>query len=589
MRIGKQKSASAGEDEQTMDKNNGNGNMMLSPLLPAEISNMIEKLGIFAHLDMSYSEFKDIVQYQKVFKVMLNNSPFGVIAITKDSLAKVKIWLSEKESQESWNEAIGLAATQAFKEPSVYKIDWLISKHNKDLIECAINCGFNSAGDRLNEGPNRETVLLFSMPRNGNHPIPEQRDNAQSEKIKSDNENLKKAKEDLQNRLRSAEESNKSLQTSLQQEKTDHVHTKSELLLLKEKFAKSGDPSKIQKENDELKATIKRLEEKATEQNMLLDGKSQQIIKQIEMLKEKDVIITEMQKKEIIQPAPLDTSKQNSDDNADKDLVIKMEPKNIALKASERILFHLMFNNSELTKKQLRKILQLAQSVIQNNIVALVDDGIVTDEKIDHKKDHAVKLKRPPEEVLNMFPNLAKAIEIAKTQETTTLATQASTTEIKTEPESAIIKDETPQSAGTQANSTDKEAPGKTISVKDDQETIINKPETAITETKSSQSKTETNPITTSEVARNFLKKVTHEPQQITDYDRMMELLTEYRDGDIEEKGINGNQICLDACNKKGLKLSVAKSILHNISKQNKLKYIAKADNVFNSVVILKQ
>ncbi len=72
--------------------------------------------------------------------------------------------------------------------------------------------------------------------------------------------------------------------------------------------------------------------------------------------------------------------------------------------------------------------------------------------------------------------------------------------------------------------------------------------------------------------------------QPLTDYDRIVSLLTKYG-----EDGISAIALCKEAEKDLSIHFSIAKTILFNLDRQKRLKYIARANNLMNSKIALKQ
>lgn len=211
--------------------------IVLMPLLPSETSNALEKLGTFAHIDMALSEFRDIVLNQKVFKLMLNNNLFGIISVTKEPLAKIRIWLSEKESLKMWTEAIKITVSHTFKAPEVFKIKWQIVESNKEMIIAAKGCGFEKEGEHKHEGPNRQTMISFGLSRNGDSPKNSLSSKAETEiealkkRLEAKNADLKITNETIADLLKKIA----SLEKDIREENAKRIQAENDLLLLKEK------------------------------------------------------------------------------------------------------------------------------------------------------------------------------------------------------------------------------------------------------------------------------------------------------------------------------------------------------------------
>ncbi len=217
-------------------------NIVLTPLLIAEIPYITKELQHLAHIGMTESEFRKIILEKKVFKATVDYTLFGVIAITAKPLAEITIWLSEKETKETWAEAIDKTVSRAFLAPEVYKIKWLIAESGKEMIAIAQECGFKEEGKFQDEGPNRESLISFGLSRNGNRPNPFFKQISSAEETSFIKDELEEKILFLEAKLKETEELNESLQKSLLEIDEKRRVTENELLLLKEKVKKPCDP-----------------------------------------------------------------------------------------------------------------------------------------------------------------------------------------------------------------------------------------------------------------------------------------------------------------------------------------------------------
>ncbi len=261
------------------------GIVSIRALLPTEISNIIEKLEVFAHMNISYSEFRDMVLNQKVFKIMFDSDPFGVVAISKEPLPKIKVWLSDKESKEDWIKAIEKAANQAFIPREVNTLTWLIAKSQKEMISCASSCGFENIGDRHNEGPNGETMIAFELSKtsgNGNSAKLSLKPNLLTQEEKDIKDGLERRILSLKKEVSEAEKSIESLQKSLLETDEKRRMAENDLLLLKESIEKSSasetpaTEDALQQEIAELKAANKQIAKDRDKFRKWLEDKRQQ-------------------------------------------------------------------------------------------------------------------------------------------------------------------------------------------------------------------------------------------------------------------------------------------------------------------------
>ncbi|MBU3924864.1 hypothetical protein KJ854_02930, partial [Patescibacteria group bacterium] len=213
-------------------------NIVLTPLLIAEIPYITKELQHLARIGMTESEFRKIILEKKVFKATVDYTPFGVIAITAKPLAEITIWLSEKETKETWTEAIDKTVSRAFLAPEVYKIKWLIAASGKEMIAIAQECGFKEEGKFQDEGPNREPLISFGLSRNGNQPNPFFEQSSSAKETNLIKGELEEKILFLETKLKKTEELNESLQKSLLEIDEKRRVTENNLLLLKESAEK---------------------------------------------------------------------------------------------------------------------------------------------------------------------------------------------------------------------------------------------------------------------------------------------------------------------------------------------------------------
>lgn len=141
--------------------------VVLTPLSSAEAPSIIRDLWQLAHMNTTEGELKRIIIERKVFKATIDQIPFGVITLTPKPLTEMTVWLSEKETRETWAEAIKKAILQAFSAPEVYRVKLSIPASCKDMLIVAEGCGFENQVELLEEGPNREPLIAFGLSRDG--------------------------------------------------------------------------------------------------------------------------------------------------------------------------------------------------------------------------------------------------------------------------------------------------------------------------------------------------------------------------------------------------------------------------------------
>lgn len=174
----------------------------------------------------------------------------------------------------------------------------------------------------------------------------------------------------------------------------------------------------LKKELEAKNTDLKITDETITALNKKIAGLEKDIREENERLikaRDQKAAITAVQNPEI-QEVDLDEIKppDTQSSSSEKNPAPETKPEKNILNSKERILQELINVSDGLTKRELKEKTDMTQSAIQQNVRTLAEDGMVTDEKIENRKDHKVKLKLPVEKILEMFPNLAKAIETSK-------------------------------------------------------------------------------------------------------------------------------------------------------------------------------
>ncbi|MBU4338234.1 hypothetical protein KKB43_05140 [Patescibacteria group bacterium] len=216
--------------------------IVITPLLSAEVSGIIQKLWQFAHMNITEGELKKKIIEAKVYKATMDFQPVGIIILTAKPLTEMTVYLNDAALKEKWAETIKKASSMAFLAPDVYKIKWLIAESGKEMIAIAQECGFKKEGKLQEEGPNREPLISFGLSRNGNQPKPFFEQNASAKETSFIKGELEEKILFLETKLKKTEELNESLQKSLLETDEKRRVTENELLFLKEKIEKPCDP-----------------------------------------------------------------------------------------------------------------------------------------------------------------------------------------------------------------------------------------------------------------------------------------------------------------------------------------------------------
>lgn len=206
--------------------------IILTPLTSPEVPAIIRDLCQPAHMNLTEGEIRKSIIEKRVYKATKGQIPFGVVTLTIKPLTEMAVWLSEKESRETWAEAIKKAILRAFSAPEVYRVKWSIPASCKNMLIVAEGCGFKNQGELLEEGPNRESLIVFGLSRNGNLPNDSLQSNFSIEKEKLIKDGLERKILSLETELSTAKQEIKNRENWLSEENTKRIQAENKLLLL---------------------------------------------------------------------------------------------------------------------------------------------------------------------------------------------------------------------------------------------------------------------------------------------------------------------------------------------------------------------
>lgn len=223
-----------------------------------------------------------------LLKAIVEGVPFGIIHITKGYILRIDVWMSNKESPESWTRAMELAIKKAFAFPETGTIEWRITKSSKDMVKIAESCGFKNQGELQGQGLNREPLVSMGLLREKDIQVqkaaPETSTAAAAELAKKD-----KVIKELKFKLEQKEGLTKILEANLSHATEKLKEAETQLSLLTKELKKTGGKTDANSAADkiaELETKIKQLEEEKAKLEKSVDDKIKHIANQARIIED---------------------------------------------------------------------------------------------------------------------------------------------------------------------------------------------------------------------------------------------------------------------------------------------------------------